>query len=106
MGPIGTQCSVASDIPAVNHPHIYPPSSITAPTVPALATQQMLTPVPSDHPGDEEEEGFPVEEPSPMFDDGEDEGGDGDEAMNSAEDVEPEGEDLLTEEEAHSPPGH
>eukprot|EP00971_Amphidinium_carterae_P220359 4374517-Amphidinium_carterae.1 len=53
MGPIGTgigtQCSVASDIPAAN-PHIYPPSSITAPTVPAIATQQQLTPVPSDHP--------------------------------------------------------
>eukprot|EP00971_Amphidinium_carterae_P251931 5002067-Amphidinium_carterae.1 len=65
MGPIGTQCSVASDIPAANPPHIYPPSSITAPTVPALATQQMLTPVPSDHPDDDEEEGFPVEEPSP-----------------------------------------
>eukprot|EP00971_Amphidinium_carterae_P221653 4399995-Amphidinium_carterae.1 len=36
MGPvgtgIGTQCSVASDIPAANPPHIYPPSSITAPT--------------------------------------------------------------------------
>eukprot|EP00971_Amphidinium_carterae_P120475 2387250-Amphidinium_carterae.1 len=64
----------------------------------------MLTPVPSDHPGDEdEEEGFLVEEPSPMFDDGEG-AGDDDEEMNSAEDVEPEGEDLLTEEEAHSPP--
>eukprot|EP00971_Amphidinium_carterae_P084430 1671215-Amphidinium_carterae.1 len=39
-----------------------------------------------------------------MFDDGE--GVDGDEVMNSAEEGEPEGEDLLTEEEAHSPPGH
>eukprot|EP00971_Amphidinium_carterae_P108022 2138599-Amphidinium_carterae.1 len=70
----------------------------------------MLTPVPSDHPGDDEEEGFPVEEPSPMFDDGEGEGegegADGDEAMDTAEVVEPEGEDLLTEEEAHSPPSH
>eukprot|EP00971_Amphidinium_carterae_P163750 3246527-Amphidinium_carterae.1 len=41
-----------------------------------------------------------------MFDDGE--GAEDDEEMNSAEEGEhePEGEDLLTDEEAHSPPGH
>eukprot|EP00971_Amphidinium_carterae_P291540 5787619-Amphidinium_carterae.2 len=49
----------------------------------------------------EEEEGFPRddEELSPNFD--------GDEEMGSAEEGEPEGEDVLTEEEeAHPPPGN
>eukprot|EP00971_Amphidinium_carterae_P121891 2413610-Amphidinium_carterae.1 len=56
MGPIGTGILVLSvlshlislllTLTSTPH-HLF---NITAPTVPALATQQQLTPVPSDHP--------------------------------------------------------
>eukprot|EP00971_Amphidinium_carterae_P196178 3892558-Amphidinium_carterae.1 len=76
--------SVASEIPGAN-PHIT--SSQPAPTIQAM----------------EEEEGFPNEELSPNFG-----GDDEDEAMESAEEGEPEGEEGLEDgtptEEFDNPP--
>eukprot|EP00971_Amphidinium_carterae_P281981 5597716-Amphidinium_carterae.1 len=83
--------SVASEIPGAN-PHIANPHVTSLQAAPTI---QMM----------EEEEGFPTDELSPNFGGDEDE----DEAMESAEECEPEGEEGLevgtpTEEFDNPPP--